>query len=85
MISSNPTAEEKVQYATWLTDAEAAHHRLMIGESEVSVAYNGESVTFRSSSMAQLRSYIAQLRKALGKSSVANPGVSFKPVTFGGR
>lgn len=85
MISSKPTAEEKVQYTAWLTEAEAALHEYMVGESAVTVSYDGESTTFRAANINQLKSYINDLRRALGKTKTANRGFSFKPVVFGRR
>lgn len=85
MISKNPTAEERVQYEAWLQEANQAHHKLMLGASEVSVGANGESVTFKPANKTQLENYINQLRRALGKSATSNPAVSFKPVVFGSR
>ncbi len=85
MISSNPTAEERVQYEAWLADAEAAYHRLMIGAAEVSIGYDGESATFTRASKAQLSAYIGDLRRALGKAKPHNQGFSFNPVVFGSR
>ena len=83
MISKNPTADELVQYATWLAEAEAALHRLLTGAQEVTVSHEGESVTFRQATEGKLRSYIAELRAALGKGETRNQGLTFKPVVFG--
>lgn len=83
MISTHPTAEEKVQYAAWLADAEAACHRLMTGAQEVSTSFDGESVTYSQASLPKLKAYIADLRRALGKAPLRNQGVAFKSVTFG--
>jgi hypothetical protein len=85
VISSNPSAAEKQQYETWLSDAEAAYHRLLTGASEVTVSYDGESVTYRAATKAQLLSYIGELRAALGKPKLRNPGVGFVGVGFGRR
>lgn len=83
MISSNPDAEELAKYATWLDQAEAALLKIRLGIKAVSVDYNGEKVTYSAASKSDLLAFIAQLRKALGKAPLANPGVRFKPVSFG--
>lgn len=85
MIVSNPNAEEKAQYKTYLADAEAAYHRLQTGAQETSISYNGESVSYSQASMPKLLAYITSLRKALGKSLPSNRGVAFKSVAFGSR
>ncbi len=85
MISSNPTAEEKAQYSTWLVEAEAAYHKLMTGVSAASASYNGESVSYTQASKPQLLNYIGSLRKALGKSGLSNKPVSFRHPVFGRR
>lgn len=49
-----------------LTEAEAALHDLQTGRREVSVGYDGRSVTFTQASIGQLRAYIADLKSQLG-------------------
>lgn len=85
MISSNPTAAEKVLYATYLTEANTAYHQLQMGNGAVSIGYNGESVTYTPANKNALKSYINQLRRALGMAAVSNPGMVFKTPVFGGR
>lgn len=50
----------------YLAEAEAALHALMTGQKEVSVGYDGKTVTYTKASEAGLRAYIADLRRQLG-------------------
>ena len=62
------------QAATWLPEAQAAYHALVIGGSaRVVVDQNGERVEYTSANRAALSSYIAMLEGIIaGKST--NPG-----------
>jgi hypothetical protein len=52
-------------YTARLAEARAALHALITGQQTVIVAYNGESVTFRSPDEGKLRRYIGELQAAL--------------------
>lgn len=54
-----------------LDDARAALHRLLLGEQTVSVAHEGEAVTFSQASEGRLRRYIAELETTLGQRCTA--------------
>jgi hypothetical protein len=63
---------------TRLADAEAALHSLLTGVKEVSVSYNGQSVTFTQATAGQLRGYIAELKIQLGQTPPRRSfGISF--------
>ncbi len=49
-----------------LTEAETALHKLVMGSKEVTVSYDGKSVTFAQTDESRLRSYIAELNSKLG-------------------
>lgn len=70
------TPEETALYQTWLNQADAALHQLMIGKKTVTLSYNGESVTYQQTDEAKLRQYINELSVALGLIKCARrPGV----------
>lgn len=50
----------------YLAEAEQALHLLLTGQSEAVISTEGKSVTYRSASIADLRSYIAGLKQQLG-------------------
>jgi hypothetical protein len=61
------TPEEKIQYTAWLKDAQQAMHNITTGQqAKVYVDQNGERVEYQMSSVNALRSYIAELKSALG-------------------
>lgn len=59
------------QLETRLDEAETALHALATGSSMETVEYEGHRTTFRSTpkDMANLRSYIADLKRQLGKTA----------------
>lgn len=62
------------QMTAWLTEAETAYHKLVTGTSaRVVVDQNGERVEYTSANRNALRSYIEDLRRALGKTTVVPP------------
>lgn len=68
------TAEERTLYTERLADAEAALHRLMVGESaRVFVDQNGERVEYAVANANRLRAYIHEMRMKLGKVTVQGP------------
>lgn len=85
MVPQTLTEAERPVFEGYLANAQTAWHKLMAGEQEVSVSYNGESVTYRSANMDALKNYISDLRRALGLSPLVNPGLRFRPVVFGTR
>ena len=60
------TPERRALLQGRLEQAENALHDLLMGNTTVSVAYEGESVTFRQTDEAKLRRYIAELEAELG-------------------
>ena len=74
MATTTLTAEEIAAYTARLAEAEAALHRLLIGgHARVVVDSNGERVEFTAGSAEKLRSYIAELKIALGRRTVSGP------------
>jgi hypothetical protein len=70
------TDDERAVVTARLGEAETALHGLMIGRSTVSLAYDGESVTYSQADEAKLRRYIADLKGQLGAGCGAyRPGV----------
>jgi hypothetical protein len=49
----------------WLADALAAKHKLMIGQLEVTVSYEGKSVSFAQADRDRLDAYIADLQRQI--------------------
>ena len=60
------TDEQSAVLSARLGEAETALHSLMIGRATVSLAYDGESVTYSQADEAKLRRYIADLKGQLG-------------------
>jgi hypothetical protein len=62
------------QLTAWLAEAEAARHAIAIGGNPQSISSaSGKSVTYSTTTLAQLDSYIASLRRQLGQPSGAGP------------
>ncbi len=58
-----------------LAEAEAAYHRLMLGQGVAEFRdQNGETVKYTTASVSRLRSYILELRSQLGISPGRNMG-----------
>lgn len=51
---------------SWLTAAQSAYNALMTGGSEVTVAYDGKSVTYVAADVGRLEAYIVLLQRQLG-------------------
>jgi hypothetical protein len=65
----NSTILAGIEAATlrqWLSDAQAALQGLMTGRREVTVAYDGKSVTYSNASRSDLQMWIMQLQRQLG-------------------
>jgi hypothetical protein len=61
------TPEETTQYRAWLVDAQQAMHNITTGQqAKVYVDQNGERVEYQMSNVNTLRSYITELKSALG-------------------
>ncbi len=62
------TPEERALLAARLAEAEKAYHDLALGKRVSSVNYDGKAVSYSNSanSMADLRSYILELKAKLG-------------------
>lgn len=56
-----------------LAEAEAALHTVVIGQSEAVISFDGKSVTYRSTNVAELRAYIADLQQQLGQGGGRRP------------
>lgn len=68
------SASEVATYTTRLNDAEDKLHSLLTGQAaRVFVDQNGERVEFQAASADRLRSYILELKVALGKTTVSGP------------
>lgn len=65
------TEIERVAVQLQLEEARAVLHRLELGQSEVSLAYNGESVTFNAANAGDLRLYVRRLETQLGLRALA--------------
>ena len=50
----------------WLTSAQAAYAALMIGQSEVTVGYDGKTVTYVAADVGRLEGFITLLQRQLG-------------------
>lgn len=50
-----------------LAQAEQALHDLSIGKTTASVSYDGKSVSYTQTNIGQLRGYIADLKRQLGR------------------
>lgn len=59
-------AETLPSCAERLEAAKLAMHKLMTGESEVSVGYGDRNITFRAADVEQLRVYIRELEQECG-------------------
>ncbi|MCQ1766136.1 gpW family protein [Neorhizobium galegae] len=60
------TVEQRALLEAQLSEARAALHRLEIGGAEVSLAYNGENITYSAANAASLRQYVRTLEAQLG-------------------
>ena len=67
------TDENRATWEARLTEAETALHQVMVGTGVASLSYDGETVTYTRSSAAQLRAYVNELQKALGKITQSRP------------
>lgn len=68
------SAEERLVYEQRLSEAEAALHKLTIGNhARVVVDHNGERVEFTSPNAGKLRAYVEELKIALGKRTISGP------------
>ncbi|APO74259.1 phage head-to-tail joining protein [Rhizobium etli 8C-3] len=65
------TEAERALAQARLDEARAALHRLTIGQAEVSLVYNGESITYSAADAGRLQTYIRQLEAQLGLRSSA--------------
>lgn len=63
-----------------LDEARTVEHNWSIGNLAQSISYNGESMTFSQSNLAELRAYIRRLETQLGYRTMSRPharGVTF--------
>ena len=69
MVDPTTTVLSGVDEATlqqWLREAQSALQALMTGRREVTIAYDGKSVTYSTASQANLIMWIKQLQQQLG-------------------
>ena len=74
------STDERLTLETRLGEAKLALHRLEIGQSAVTLSYDGESVTYSGADRSSLRAYIRDLETRLGFRRSSRPrgrGVSF--------
>ncbi len=60
-----------------LDEAETALHALLTGRREVSVGYDGRTVTYARTDVGALQAYIAELKSRLGMRRAAAIGMVF--------
>lgn len=65
------TEQERAVLSARLDEAREALHQLEIGRAEVSLNYNGESITYAAASVGSLRQYIRSLEAQLGQRRLA--------------
>lgn len=66
-MTTTLTTEQRTQYETYLSQAEAAFHQLRLGgQAKVVVDQNGERVEFTVARSSELRAYILELKTLLG-------------------
>jgi len=60
-------AEDKEQIALWLSEAREAKHKLVTGQKEVTISYQGRAITFNQTAVTleQLDRHIADLEAKL--------------------
>ena len=69
------------QLEAWLAESQAARHKLATGSKEESVTFaDGRQVRYSQTDLSRLDSYIADLKRQLGK---ADGGYKPVPVVFG--
>lgn len=69
------------QLTQWLSEAEAAQHRLMMGEQEVQVRdSNGDQVMFSAANASRLAAYIKWLRSELAALTATPINGPLRPV-----
>ncbi|RVL61030.1 gpW family head-tail joining protein [Sinorhizobium meliloti] len=60
------TEQERAVLRARLDEAREALHQMEIGRGEVSLSYNGESVTYAATNIGALRQYVRDLEAKLG-------------------
>lgn len=63
------TSQNRQEWEARLVEAQSALHSRLLGKQPTSLSYDGESISYATSSIAQLRAYISQIEQALGSSS----------------
>lgn len=58
------------QIETWISEAEAARHKLMSGEDVVDVWKDGRRMRFQKASLSELTEYLAVLRSELVQAQI---------------
>ncbi|WP_180899206.1 gpW family head-tail joining protein [Martelella soudanensis] len=58
-----------------LRDAQLALHKLEIGQSVVTISYEGESVSYTAANRTSLQAYIRRLQAELGVAAQASPRI----------
>lgn len=68
------TPEERTVLQQRLSEAETAHHQLMMGsKASVIVDSNGERIEFQAANASRLAAYIQDLKRQLGLTSTSGP------------
>ncbi len=74
------TPEQRQTLLDRLREAEAVEHEWALGRTAVSLAYNGESMTYSQTNLATIRQYIRSLKAQLG---MGLPRARARGVVFG--
>jgi len=67
--------DERQTLQTQLNEAKQALHKLEIGQSAVTLAYDGESITYTAANRTSLQAYIRRLQAELGVAAQASPRI----------
>ncbi|QQM31986.1 phage tail protein [Martelella lutilitoris] len=69
------TVDERTELQAQLSEAKQALHKLEIGQSAVTLSYDGESITYTAANRTSLQAYIRRLQAELGVPTQANPRI----------
>lgn len=68
------SASDRAKYQAWLTDAEQQLHLVLTGQAaRVFVDQNGERIEYTAANAGRLQTYINELRRLLGLTTVTGP------------
>lgn len=74
------TPEKRQQLLARLAEAERVEHQWALGQTTISMAYNGETMSFSQTNLATIREYIRSLKAQLGMGA---PRARSRRVVFG--